>query len=383
MDWQTILNKARIIKENFERSYKCLNIDRPTKPETIEHHFQILLTNLEDVRILFNVNYNRLTVSHQRAAEAFFHDLRNRTVKLATKKLIQIDIPDSLHESIHSQLATVTNDTTMAQTMTEFLNTASKLITDFDGKAENLQSFIDALSLIDSIKGTHEATAVSLIKTRLRGSARNLISTENTIISIINKLKNAVKGESVEVLTAKIQNIKQNNKTANTYCAEIEALTKSLETAYISDGLPSELAGKYSTQTAVKAMTKNCTNSNVKLIMEAGQFNSMNDAISKFVNSCTEATGQQNAILYYQQRQNNRNNNFRGNYPRFPQRNNVPRNNFPRNNNYNNNNNRDNGNTNYRQRSNNNRRNKRYVRATESNEIIDSENQELPLRLIQ
>ncbi|XP_065356259.1 GATA zinc finger domain-containing protein 24-like [Calliphora vicina] len=88
-------------------------------------------------------------------------------------------------------------------------------------------------------------------------------------------------------------------------CTEIVNLTRSLENAYISDGLSCELASKYSTQVAVKALAKNCTIDKVKLIMEAGQFNSMNEAVSKFVNSCTEATGQQNAILYYGQRQNN------------------------------------------------------------------------------
>ena len=32
--------------------------------------------------------------------------------------------------------------------------------------------------------------------------------------------------------------------------------------------------------------------------MEAGKFNNMNEAIRIFVNSCTEETGQQNALLY-------------------------------------------------------------------------------------
>jgi len=33
--------------------------------------------------------------------------------------------------------------------------------------------------------------------------------------------------------------------------------------------------------------------------MQAGTFNTMNDAVSKFVSSCTEATGQSNTVLYY------------------------------------------------------------------------------------
>jgi len=84
-------------------------------------------------------------------------------------------------------------------------------------------------------------------------------------------------------------NLQQRNKTANLYTQEVEQMIKALEGAYITDGLPLELARSYSTQHAVKAMTKSCTIDKVKLIMQAGTFNTMNDAVSKFVNSCIEA----------------------------------------------------------------------------------------------
>ena len=57
--------------------------------------------------------------------------------------------------------------------------------------------------LEDTIKDTHEEAAVSVIKTKLRGNARNLISDESTISQIISKLETHVKGESVEVLSAR------------------------------------------------------------------------------------------------------------------------------------------------------------------------------------
>ncbi|XP_041565688.1 N66 matrix protein-like [Drosophila elegans] len=55
-------------------------------------------------------------------------------------------------------------------------------------------------------------------------------------------------------------------------------------------------------------MTKNCTIDKVKLIMQAGNFNTMNDVISKFVN---------NSVLYYNnytQRGGNRGRGGRGNF---------------------------------------------------------------------
>jgi len=171
---------------------------------------------------------------------------------------------------------------------------------------------IDPLDLLDTLKGTHEPTAISLIKTKLKGHARNLISNEQTIAAIITQLSTAVKGESVEVVSAKLLNLQQKNKTANQYTQEVEKLAKALEGAYVSEGLSQSLANKYSTTTAVKAMTQNCSIDKVKLIMQAGTFTNMNDAVSKFVNSCTEITGQSNTVLYYRRGANNNNRGGRG-----------------------------------------------------------------------
>jgi len=140
---------------------------------------------------------------------------------------------------------------------------------------------MDALEIIESIKGEHEQLAVSIIKTNLKGVARNLIGNETTIAEVISRLKNNVKGETVEVLSAKLMNL-QRNKTANQYTQEVEQMTKSLEDLFRTDGLSLELARSYSTRHAVKAMTKNCTIDKVKTIMQAGTFNTMNEAISKF-----------------------------------------------------------------------------------------------------
>jgi len=95
-------------------------------------------------------------------------------------------------------------------------------------------------------------------------------------------------------------------------------LTKALQGAYINDGLSSDLAIKYSTAQAVKAMIKNCAIDKVKLVMQAGTFNKMNDAIFKFVNSCTEATGQPNTVLYCQNHSHHGGNRGRGNFRSRP-----------------------------------------------------------------
>lgn len=263
--WELIERVLSVQKETFRKSYKCVNKNIFIKTETVRKHLKILISSLEGIREVVNNNFVKLTKEHQEQSQEVYWSLRDQLVRIFAKYNIRQQIPYTIEEPLkidvdilltssetskfdpilegdsYSESDTELDDT-MTQTTVEFLNTASKLIPDFDGKFENLRSFLDALSLVDTLKGSHEAVAISLIKTKLKGTARNSINDEASIQQIITKLSGSVKGESVEVLSAKILNIRQNNKSANAYCSKIEALTKSFEGTYISDGLPCEQA---------------------------------------------------------------------------------------------------------------------------------------------
>ena len=109
-------------------------------------------------------------------------------------------------------------------------------------------------------------------------------------------------------------NIQQKNKTATQYTTEVEKLTKDIQGAYISDGVPPLMATRYSTKAAVSAMIKNCNIHNVQMIMKSGNFSSLNEATQKFVESCTDETGKSDTILHYSHQGNNFRGNYRGNY---------------------------------------------------------------------
>lgn len=332
--WELVCRIITTEKENILKAYKNVSRSRHIRQETVRKHIETIVTSLENIREVISKNLIKFTTEHREQSLNEYWSLRDLLIKTLDRHYLTCDVTHDIGKPIQLNLDTsfAQRETgnlvpileeekseiekeIMSQTLVEFLNTASKLIPDYDGKYENLRSFLDALSLVNTIKDTHEAVAISLIKTKLKGNARNLIDGESTIDSVISKLQRSVKGESVEVLSAKMMNIRQNNKSANVYCAEIESLAKTLETAYISDGLTTDLAAKYSTREAVRAITKNCTIDKVKLIMEAGQFSNMNEAIGKFVSSCTEATGQQNSILHLGNGQNfNNNRRGRGNY---------------------------------------------------------------------
>lgn len=431
MEWNELYGKINNIKIDFDKSYKSVSQNRPIQKATVRKHVEILVKCFNEARILIYGHRERLNSDHWSQVSKLLIRLRSNLISVKQRFDLEIVVPNVLNTPIavddaldsdsaetddleskensetkpkleeedlnNLTIPAVYTDTdiytdsdtpseestpvTMAQTNIDFINTASKLIPVFDGKAENLTSFVDALEIVESIKGDHEQLAVSIIKTKLKGAARNLIGNETTISQVISRLKGNVKGETVEVLSAKLMNLQQRNKTANQYTQEIEQMTKALEGAYISDGLTLELARSYSTQHAVKAMTKNCTIDKVKLIMQAGTFNTMNDAVSKFVSSCTEATGQSNTVLYYKnysQRGSKRgrgNNNYRGNSRWY--QNNQHNNNGQgqyRGNNY-----RGRGNSNRGQ--NNNQGNVRLAQNTSGNSQNSSGNSQNPLNI--
>jgi len=75
-------------------------------------------------------------------------DINNLTIPPV---LIQSELSDqeSTDSDSHNSIVEI-NPIKMAQTNIDFINTASKLIPVFDGKPENITSFMDALEIIES-----------------------------------------------------------------------------------------------------------------------------------------------------------------------------------------------------------------------------------------
>lgn len=197
---------------------------------------------------------------------------------------------------------TDTNTVNMAKpTAIEFMNAYSKIIPEFNGSIDKFQSALDALALVHTNVGDHTVTAVSMIKSKFTGKARTcILDTDDTVLKIIDRLKLSIKGETSESIIAKIHNVKQKDKSANKYVNEIEELTESLKTSYINEGVPPQLSEKYSTQQAVIAMKHNASNDKVKFVMEAGKFESLDEAVAKFVSTNNEALTN-NSVMYVSQ----------------------------------------------------------------------------------
>ncbi|XP_060665721.1 homeobox protein 6-like [Drosophila nasuta] len=193
-----------------------------------------------------------------------------------------------------------------------YLKQVSATIPEFDGKKLHLNRFVTALKLTNLTKGDQEALAVEVIKTKIIGPLTYKVEHATSIQAIINILQANVKGESPDVITAKLMNAQQKGKTASQYATEIDNMRKQLEAAYIDGGLDADNADKFATKESISAMIKNCANESLKMILTAGTFSTFNDAMEKYIHCSTEMTGNANTVLFYNG--NNRRGNYNANY---------------------------------------------------------------------
>lgn len=266
LTWVDIKLELDLHTTEFKRIYKCLNKKLIPKEETKNLHLNSLTKEFNDIKTISINYYNTVSKDEQLIITQLLNSLRDKLVRLFKHLNLPVKVPLTseglLDLNIQRNDSDIDSDDDMAPPTTiEFINAYTKFIPEFDGTFSKKQRFLDALNFIEDVKETNENTAVRLIKTKLTGTARDYITDAHTTIkSIHDTLNTQIKSESTKVLSAKLLNIKQYGKTPNDYALEIENLTHSLKSAYISEGLTPSLADTYSTSSAVQSITKNAVN---------------------------------------------------------------------------------------------------------------------------
>jgi hypothetical protein len=262
---------------------------------------------------LTHKSWTTFTEQDKKEVKKCFLSFRDKTIRAFQAIDVNYLVPNTCIEIIDPNIIDdelSESELDMATSAIDFFNLASKLIpSEFNGSVDKLQTFLDALTLLSLNVGENENNAVAFIKTRLVGKARDLVTTETTILQIKEALSKGIKGESSRNLSQKLLNLKQNNKDNTAFAADIELLADKLKKSYISEGVPNEIAETYATDTSVRALCLNATAEKARLIMEAGSFRSIQEVVTKF-SSLPYQNNQTNNVFYI-----NRNNNrgFRSN----------------------------------------------------------------------
>lgn len=331
----------QIIKEliehetEFNRIYKCLNKTKQNKKQTIESQVEAIIKEYNYIKSTYISFNNLFSHEYQSYILQLLTKSHDRLTKIFKQYKLHVQIP-KVHMPNPEVLIPIIEETEknfdeeMATfTVIDFINFATKLIPEYDGSPSDKQRFIDAVNLVDKNVGAHMSSAVEVAKSKLKGTARNFITTEDTLKAIVDQLTNCIKSESSNLILSKLKNLKQQDKSANDYIMELEKLTASLKRAYITEGVPVATAESYTTSNVVQAMKSGTNNDKMKLIMEAGEFKTVAEASAKFLSVSSELNSNQSQINYFQQKRYNnfgnnrgfqsnsyRGNNYRNNYNR-------------------------------------------------------------------
>lgn len=340
--WSVIIEELQHFRIEFEKSYKCLNKSQKPSPTTINKHLEILQLYYNKTITLINNIKDKLTDDHISECEILVDTLQDKISKISEELKLSFTFPP-YYKEINLPTLDLNDITCRESNMADqikFLEVASKILPDFDGNFINLRKFIDAINLLVAIKGENpESLLISIINTKITSNIRNKIEGLNTIVSIIERLKSVIKGYSADTLMTKLNTIKQHDKNQTQYIKEIEQLSNELANVYMSNGMTEVAANKIATNAATKSLIQNTSSERVKLILQAGTFNSIEEVTSKFLEIDTHSN---NSIMFVKHR-NRAPHNF--NHNRSFNRNNFQNYNNNRSNNiYNNRNNRHNNN---------------------------------------
>ena len=184
----------------------------------------------------------------------------------------------------------------------EFLNLASAIIkSKYDGNPSDLQSFLDSINLLGSFVEDQMAIAVTFVKTRLTGRARDLITSEDSLNSIANRLKTAIKIPSSAEIGQRLIGLRHSGQSATAFAKEVDELAESLNRSFIGEGVPSDVASKYVTSAVKKALVSNVRDDRVKTILEAQTFETPAGVTARYTELCPGSN--QKTVLSYRQRQ--------------------------------------------------------------------------------
>lgn len=167
--------------------------------------------------------------------------------------------------------------------MAEFdMKQATSIVQTYDGSSENLDAFIDAAKLLDELTlDRHKQLALKFLRTRLTGKARlGLPDDVASIAALLANVKSRCESKlTSETVLAQLKAIKE--RDTDKICDRVNDLTAKLSSVYLAEKLPVEAATKMATKAGIEALKTKVTSSDLKLILKAGSFQTIQDAIQK------------------------------------------------------------------------------------------------------
>lgn len=316
------MNRLRFIEDETKREYQNLkkSINRARTLQGILQKSEKLKDLRKEYKTVLNSFQCRLSPNDWQLEVAYYEKLK--PVFEDCQKIIDNSKILPTFKSIAKTAIIcnrLKNSPVKSVTMPFEIKEATALVQTYDGSADGLAAFVDSVNLLAELTPADQVpTAIKFLKTRLTGKARlGLPEAINTIDALAQDVKRRCASKiTPENITAKLKAVRQKG-SAETFCEEVDSLTTKLKAVYIQSDIPEPVANNMATKAGVETLVNGTNSQETKIILKAGTFTDIKDAIQKVLENTNSSATQVLSINArgnnYHQDQNQRFRNNRGN----------------------------------------------------------------------
>lgn len=285
-----------IIVESVNKEFQNLNKNknRPRSTENVQEKTQKLVNLLKTYKIILTKLESSLSINEWNNECLKYAELKTTfqsCIKILKESKL-IKNPNRFKLAVKS----IINQNRLSKLIkmpTVDIKLGTALVQTYDGNPDNLNAFLDAVDLFKSTTETEfEAatpaqkqvageTIFKFVKTRLTGVARQAIGgaidLDQTLINLKEQCAPKINSDNIK---AKLIALKQKG-SLDDFCEQVQTLTQKLSNLYVEEKIPADKANQMATKSGVEALIGGISNHDTKLILKAGTFTKIVDAIQK------------------------------------------------------------------------------------------------------
>lgn len=181
----------------------------------------------------------------------------------------------------------------------QLIKFASSLVRTYNGDVNELDSFIINVNIVKSMTpDSLRPLLVEFIKGRLNGKALNYVKGLETLDSILLALKENIKKDSSDVIEARLEAIRFDNRNLTQFTEDVDKIADQLSQAFISEGIPFGKANEMTISRVVATCRKSARNDLVKSVLASSKFSTPKEVLSKFVVEIADQTKEKQFLAY-------------------------------------------------------------------------------------
>lgn len=193
-------------------------------------------------------------------------------------------------EQTNNSSQTDQNNSKMAQTIEQFLKSASSVINyKFNGDPLKVNSFIKDAQLIHAMAENDRTRAFCLefLKSRVEGKAEEAIPDDcDTVEKLTHAFKEKLKPDNSTVVEGKILALRLQKGDYSKFATEAEKLGEALRRSLISEDFTKAKAEEISIKRMIELCRKTARSDVVKSVLESTKYNSCKEVIATFITQC-------------------------------------------------------------------------------------------------